>query len=244
MGSSRTPAVWLLVAISLLMSSLSQAQTLVDIQTQLQSLYPLSKATADGTDLVTPGALLVLQKDGLVMNQAQLVPIENVYKHGAIKRSVLGGFLNLHFLPADSTSRTFVSGEKVWVTAIVARPDGFYFKLMSDPINNERYTATLKFPFARGSTPAPDAVLSRVAEVFKVDQDSGNQGNGDQAQDSGAAPQAPVQQTKKISLGESRDEVIATFGVPSKEVKLRSKEIDFFPGMKVTFINDKVTDVE
>ena len=40
---------------------------LADIQKQLESQYPTAKATADGTDLVTAGAVLVLQKDHLQM---------------------------------------------------------------------------------------------------------------------------------------------------------------------------------
>jgi hypothetical protein len=53
-------------------------------------------------------------------------------------------------------------------------------------------------------------------------------------------PPAP----KTISLGQTKDQVAATFGPPTKVVKLPTKEIDFFPGMKVTFIKGKVADVQ
>ena len=34
------------------------------------------------------------------------------------------------------------------------------------------------------------------------------------------------------------------FGAPTKIVKLGTKEIDYYPDMKVTFVNNKVTDVQ
>jgi hypothetical protein len=47
-----------------------------------------------------------------------------------------------------------------------------------------------------------------------------------------------------ISLGQTRDQVVATLGVPTRVMKLGAKEIDFFPNMKVTFLHDKVVDVQ
>ena len=47
-----------------------------------------------------------------------------------------------------------------------------------------------------------------------------------------------------IAIGQTRDEVIAMFGVPSKVVQLGKKEIDVFPDMKVTFVQNKVVDVQ
>jgi hypothetical protein len=64
------------------------------------------------------------------------------------------------------------------------------------------------------------------------------------------APQSPPAaavptetQTKTISIGQTRDQVIAVFGVPTKIVQLGKKEIDYFPDMKVTFVGNKVIDV-
>ena len=47
-----------------------------------------------------------------------------------------------------------------------------------------------------------------------------------------------------ITLKETKEQVVAAFGAPKKVVKLGTKEIDYFQDMKVTFINDKVTDVQ
>lgn len=54
-------------------------------------------------------------------------------------------------------------------------------------------------------------------------------------------PDAPPPKT--ISLGQTTDEVVATFGQPQKVVKLGAKSMYYYPDMKVTLINGKVSDV-
>ena len=52
---------------------------------------------------------------------------------------------------------------------------------------------------------------------------------------------APV---KTIALDQTKDTVVATFGQPTRVVMLAGKEIDYYPDMKVTFVKNKVTDVQ
>jgi hypothetical protein len=221
---------------------------------QLLSLYPTAKATADGTDLVTAGAVLVLQKDNLLMDKVDLrLPTLNVYKDGAILHGGLSGFLGhigAHVLTgatdAPNDYRTFVTGEKIWVTLIDVLPDAVEFRLMSDPIADQRYHATLRFPFAKGAAPTPDDVAAMVSEALKIDSGDGGAGAGQEKSARNQGPQpaaAPPVETKTIALGQTRDQVIANFGVPSKIVQLGTKEIDYFPDMKVTFVQNKVADV-
>ncbi len=222
---------------------------LTDIQKQLVSLYPAGKATADGTDLVAAGAVLVLQKDNLLMCKVEhALPTTNYYKNGAITQGGLGGlFKAMNALnrasaagadgaPPPSETREFVAGEKFFVTRIFTGSEGVTFVLMSDPIKDQRYKATLKFPFAKGAAPTPDDVAAMVAEVIKVDSTEDSQPS--------AGPAAPAAPTRTIALGQTRDEVVAMFGVPTKVVQLGAKEIDFFQDMKVTFVKNKVANVE
>ncbi len=245
-----------LVAIAVFsLQGIAHAQTatdahsnLVAILQQLLSVYPTAKATADGTDLVSAGAVLVLQKDNLVMNKVdQPFPTLNLYKDGAISQGGLFGALNklsLHVpgaTPAQTGVRTFVSGEKFFVTKINLHPDSVEFSLMSDPIQDQRYHSTLKFQFAKGAAPTPDDVTALVSNVLKVDEPSNG---GAPAQGAAAAPAAAAPtETKTIAIGQTRDQVIAMFGVPTKIVQLGKKEIDYYPDMKVTFVQNKVTDV-
>ena len=57
-------------------------------------------------------------------------------------------------------------------------------------------------------------------------------------------PDAPPAAPKTIEKGQTKDVVVAILGQPSKVIKLGTKEIDVYPDMKVTFINNKVTDVQ
>jgi len=55
---------------------------------------------------------------------------------------------------------------------------------------------------------------------------------------------APPPQPKTIEVGQTRDQVVAVLGQPSKDIKLGSKEIYVYPDMKVTFVGGKVSDVQ
>ena len=234
------------------------------IQKQLLQFYQPAKATADGTDLVTAGSVLVLQKDHLLMDKAdQPIPAMNTYQNGAITNpgaafksmKVMNTFLK--YVPGagqigqasdsantavgvDST-REFVAGEKFFVTKIDTRADAVILYFISDPIKDVRYHASLKFPFAKGTSPSPDDVAALVSEVIKVDDTSQDQNASNKSQQGSAAPPA---ETKTIALGQTRDQVVAMFGVPTKIVQLGTKEIDIFPDMKVTFVQNKVVDVQ
>jgi hypothetical protein len=168
-------------------------------------------------------------------------------------------------------SRTYVPGEKMWVTNIEVREDGVVLSLFTDPVanrDNMRFKAALRFPFPKGSMPPADQVEGLIAEVFKVQP--GNDGNAQAAAPGApdvppAAPQraqqpaepvlepiappppppdAPTAPPKTISLGQTKDEVVAIFGQPDKVVKLGAKEMLFYKDMKVTLVSDKVTDVQ
>jgi hypothetical protein len=257
----KTNSLWALAAGPLFFLPMvvhAQAGPLADIEKQLTALYATAKATADGTDLVTAGAVLVLQKDNLQMCKVeQPMPVTNYYKNGAITQAGFSGFFKAMnvlskfgaaggaagaaagsaaaAVPAGTT-RQFVAGEKFFVTHIATAPDGVTFSFISDPIKDQRYKSTLKFAFAKGAAPpSADDVAAMVGEVLKVDAPE------EQAPAAAAAPAAP---TKTIAVGQSRDEVIAMFGVPAKVVQLGAKEIDFFPDMKVTFVKNKVANVE
>ena len=237
-----------LIAVLLAASCAANAQPAngLSIQQQLQSYFTLTRSTADGTDVVTAGAVLVLQKDNLLMCKADLpIPTPNVYKNGEISQAGLLGALGrmgtLSPLGGGVPSnRKFVAGEKFWVTRIDVQSDGVVFLVLSDPFQDVRYHGTLRFPFAKGASPDPDQLVDTIAQVLKID-------GGDAplaAQPQPAAAPAPDTQTKTIALGQTRDQVLSVFGQPAKVVQLGAKEIDYYSDMKVTFVRNKVTNVE
>jgi hypothetical protein len=263
------------VAVALLIPCMSLiAQTAVtpaSIEQKLESDYTVSKAAADKSDIVTAGSVLVLEKDGLLMSATTSgSPASNTYKDGKISQGVwkiakVPGFGSLMgHTGATVTTRTFVAGEKFWVTKITVTPDGIVLDLLSDPFSDVRYYSTLKFPFTKGTLPTPEQADSSVGEVVKVQPDDSADKGAKQpagapaAPAEAAAPTAPMAPIappppppdtpppapKTIALKQTKEQVLANFGPPTKIVNLGTKEIDYYPDMKVTFVNNKVTDVQ
>jgi hypothetical protein len=292
-----TSGIVAIVGLSGLGASAQDASSAAGIQKKLVEQFPLTKATADKTDIVTAGAVLVLEKDNLLMyTVTTTVPPQNTYKNGKISHGVFDAAKKCKFcayVPVVGSAaaavpnvdqRTFVSGEKFWVTGIEAHDDGIVFNLLSDPYSDVRYYSQLKFPYPKGSALSADTMMSTVAEVLKVQpsddsasssgdakqpqqqqqQSAGQPASAGQSAPAGGQPSgqpggqaamapiapppppadAPPAAPKTIAVGQTKDQVAAIFGQPTKVIKLSGKEIDVYPDMKVTFVNNKVADVQ
>src|SRR5271155_4767880 len=69
------------------------AQDKAKIEQGLTTAYPVTTPTADNSDIVTYGVVLILQKKGLVIGDATSnVPFTNSYKDGQIKNGAAGAF--------------------------------------------------------------------------------------------------------------------------------------------------------
>lgn len=243
------------------------------IQLKLNSQFRLTTTTADRTDIVTPGDVVVIQKPGLVMYAvASPLPPSNTYKNGRITQG-WGGFgkdLAIGMSGGGATAndfahRTFVPQEKCWVTKIAVEKDGILFELYSDPYGDTRYYGNLKIPFPhKKEVPSADEALQSVGEVLTVvpgDNQGGPAGQPAQAPPPVQPPPPPAQPAAPmaaippppppadeapptVTLGETKEQVTASFGQPLREAKLGTKEIYYYKGMKVTFKAGKVTDVE
>jgi hypothetical protein len=262
------------------------------IQEKLVSQIKLTKTTADRSDIVTAGDVVVLHKDGLMMcSSDSSYAFSNTYSNGVLSGNVKNrvkdaaksfGFGHIPVFGSGVSatdaanngcpSRKFVAGEKFWITGIVAQKDGILVRTYSDPFNDVRFYGEIKFPFPKGAAPQVDDFVKTVSEVITVqppdDQGQSGQneqgGQGDQggqpAQSAAPAPAPaaapapapppeiapppPPADAPTISIGQTKDQVTATFGQPVKTAKLGAKEIYYYKDMKVTFTNGKVSDVE
>lgn len=142
------------------------------IQEKLVSQIKLTKATADHSDIVTAGDVVVLNKDGLMMcSSASSYAFSNTYANGVLAatlknraKDAAASFLKGH-LPFGGggsatdaanngcTSRKFVAGEKFWITGIALQKDGILVSTFSDPYNDVRYYGEIKFQFPKGQVP-------------------------------------------------------------------------------------------
>ena len=249
------------------------AQTKLPIQQAIEAKYALTKPTADHKDIVTAGAVIDLTKDNLMMFGTDAkTPSTVLYKDGKFKSTGLASSQNMlnrfSKLPGQSgsgsTNRTFVAGEKFWLIGVEVKDDGAVLEFLSDAISDVRYRAFVKYPFpTKGTIPTPDVVMDQIAQTIKAEPTDSK----DAAAAPAAAPAAPAAAAapvaamapipppppptdapaaapKTIAVGQTKDEVTTNFGPPTKVVKLATKEIDYYPDMKVTFIKGKVSDVQ
>ena len=238
------------------------------IQQQLNSQFQVTRITADRSDIVTPGSVVELHRNGLIMYAVfSPMPPSNTYKNGKIGQG-WGGFGKDLMIgmaaPGGATAndyphRQFMAGEKCWVTGVQAQKDGISLQLYSDPYDGIRFYANLKIPFPDKKTaPPPEAALQLVAEVLTVvgADNQGGQGGppppppaplpapaSSQFGDI-APPPPPPSATPTIALGQTRLQVVAAFGPPLRKAALGAQEVYVYKDMKVTFTNGKVSDVE
>jgi hypothetical protein len=250
------------------------AQDTNDLQSKLASRFAVTKMSANKADIITAGSVLVLHKDGLLMYSTDNpAPPLNTYKKGKISQpfgSGLGrGLLNAMSTGTDATDvvqRKFQADEKFWLMSCTVQPDGIVMRFISDPYDDVRYWGELKFQFAKGQVPSADEALKTVAEAITVQPSDSNEASAQPAPASPAhsapasgAPgnatlpaitpppppaDAPPPQPKTIAVGQTKDTLVAILGPPQKIVKLPTKEIYYYPDMKVILVKDKVTDVQ
>jgi hypothetical protein len=227
-----------------------------EIQKRLSGAFKRTTLTADRSDVAKAGTVLTLHKDNLLMcsMDAHASPT-NTYKNGAISMG-LGATMSWSMAlssvgqqVANTPQRKFVGGEKIWLADFQVKEDGVYFLFYSDLFDNVRYFGQLKFPVSKGAFPPADNMMKTIAEVVTDDSaqeaapaDSAAPPAQQEAGEQAPAPAATA--TKTIALGQTMDEVVAILGPPQKKVNLGTKEIYFYPDMKVIFISGKVADVQ
>jgi len=194
----------------------AQGEDFGAIQKKLAADFAVTQATAEYDDIVTAGAVLVLEKSNLILGPSTSSLYQNIYKDGRIEASSfaktksffhkMSGVPGLGAIPgvgtaagtaasADSNTgaspRTYVTGEKMWVTKIEVKTENkepeVVFELFTDAVNNVRYRGALRFPFPKGSS--DDQVEKLVSEVFKVQPQDAQQ---DQSSSGGQSAPAPA----------------------------------------------------
>lgn len=221
------------------------------IQQRIESDYPLTQATGDKSDIVSAGAVMVLKKNSLVLHAGAILSNANTYKNGKLSAGFFGGLCKTS---TEAGCRSFVKGEKFWLTNVDVKEDSLVLQFLSDPLPDSRYSGTLKFPFPKGSQPTADQMEALVAEVIEVDASTPPPA-------AASAPPAPRQQPlspiappppppdqagapQTVSVGQTKDQVVAALGQPVRVATVGAKQILYFNGLKVTLVSGKVTQVQ
>lgn len=258
-------AIFGVVAAGMCLTATAQDQDVrKTIQKKVEFEYALTKTTDDKTDIVTAGAVLTLQKDKLVMTAVGSSQCGNYYRDGRLTQSgsckanaMIGKLSMFGQSSRPSTTRTFVTGEKFWVTKIEVRDagkdSGVYMEFFSDAINDTRFQSSLLIAFKDGVVPAPDAALKLVHDVVTAPQDEAKAQPLAPAPAEAAPaaiapppppPDAPPPEPPTVALGQTPDQVMAILGPPLRKAKIGLKEIYSYKDLKVTFLNGKVKDIQ
>jgi len=223
------------------------------IQNKLESEYVVTRTTDDKTDIVTAGSVLTLQKDKLLMTPVIGGALcSNIYADGSLTPNascVVDRITAIRRIRGidqssgtSSTTKTFVAGDKFWITKIDVKDAGndsvVALELFTDAIDGLRYHSTLVIPFKSG-LPSPGEVLNSLHEVVKTD---------DAKLPSIAPPPPPSNELSSppptVSLGETPEQVVAILGKPLLKAKVGAKEIYSYQNVKVTFLDGKVQDIQ
>ena len=234
---------------------------------KLNSQFVLTKMSADGNDVVTAGTAVTLQKDGLQMCSVQaVIPLDNTYKNGKLSagRFAWGIAMSLAqpSLPISNVPmRTFVAGEKFWVSMTDVQKSYVILKVYSDVYDNVRYYAQIVIPFNKKQPPSPDDLLKTLAEVVTGEAAPAEQAAASPQEPPPAPAQAPESKfppvappppppdavappPATVSQGQTEQQVIDALGQPKSRSKVGTKTILTYPNLKVVLLNGKVSDVQ
>jgi hypothetical protein len=206
------------------------------------------------------GTILVIQKNGITGQSPNNIapPCTSAWKDNALHP---GNTLCL--LAQKNYSKALTKDEKVNPTSVVIhlKDEKVIVNFTEcDSCNGgdaSSYKGSVAFQFPKGYIEG-GADVGQIADVISQvlappdpNADQGNQQQqqqgGDQQQAQQAqqqAPQQPAAPPASIQLGQTVDQVTASFGPPEKIVNLGTKQIYVYKDLKVTFVNGKVTDVQ
>lgn len=182
----------------------------------------------DAIVITRPGKIYLMAKDGLVLaTKSNFIPTS----------TVIGGDFEGAGGRRRGLDRILKAGEAVYLTAVTVDDDAVSFGLLSKEqyeyqvsgtTDQYRLRGNIKFKFPGGylaSAPFDD-VRKAFAGLLRD------------------AIEASQPNTKTIELGQTIAEVEAILGRPETVVKLGEKTIYAYKGMKVVFMDGKVSDVQ
>lgn len=244
--------------------SSAAAFSAANVRADLERLYPLSKvARFDRTKISEPGGVFIINGDGIraeLSIQSGVSPVR--IKNGAAQSDNGAGSLLTSVLSGRKREepRILPKGERVYITEIGYGNDGaIRFDVMTvstTPIIDQgrtrqvTYNAALIFEMPR-SYAMSSGEIKRLVDQFLVSEQD-NQRSQPQRFESSRPQTQPVAatpkptETKTIELNQTFEQVEAIIGKPDTIAKLGSKTIYSYrtAGLKVTFTDGKVTDVQ
>jgi hypothetical protein len=232
-------------------SAVVQTPAAPSLSELLKPRYKVTRTgvTAAGVTITDPGSVLVIRKGGLLSAPSTNVAIcAAQFKDGAIKspNSFCTGMMGptAHFLSV---------GTKVYVTKMEVneKKNTIQFQLIEcDSCNGlpaPTFKTAVSFQFEPNflATAEPGQITDILDQVIAPDgpgeaETGGSNPAPTPAPDTAKAPAPPAQ----IQIGDSPAQVEAILGAPDTKIPLGAKLIYVYRNLKVTFLNQKVSDVQ
>jgi len=222
------------------LSGVSLAVTQEGILSLLESRYRITRPAFLG-GFKEIGSVFILNKNGLRMNRPSKIFSPNLIKEHRIER-VGGGDVP----PGSGIDPDLKMGDRLHLYGIrtgdnFVQLDLFTVNTFVVPGSGTKgptpLQASTRFIYDEGlGEVTPERVFNDIREWFVAEGESfapveaRGTGNGVTA--------------KTVQLGQSREEVVAIIGPPSKIFLLGNKTIFVYPDIKVIFIDGKVTNAE
>jgi hypothetical protein len=235
----------------------------------IEKKYVVTETTGDGEQVTKDGTTMAMKCAGVysLPTSAFMKPDIKVVD-GKVQK------MNPFFSASLSSQGAHVlqTGDKVYITKIESKGDSkndeLKFTLLTvdslDVKNSDakkKFQATVSFKFKKGylDEAPPDEVEQTIEAVLAPDTGSDTAAADTQAAvPAAAAPQAPPVQRAvapaapaapadpppTVSIGESATDVLLAMGKPLQRVDLGKKQIYIYKDVKITLINDKVTDLQ
>jgi hypothetical protein len=252
----RAAFLFLAATVAISIASATATAQAVSLQEQLAAQYKLVKMASNGTVVVDAGTLLAVQKGGVLgVPWKAIAHCPAKFQDNSLHPSAgfCAGMMK-------NVSQYFQKGSKVYPLKIDVNLDKskISFQVVScdscngvDPPTGMKAEVVFEFPKGYLEKAGAPAVEDTIGQVFSITTDDQQQAQVQQvgqeqpaAQQRAPAPEQPQPEPQTIQLGQSTDQVQAALGKPEKIVNLGTKQIYVYRDRKVTFLNNKVSDVQ
>ena len=204
------------------------------LESALRSEFPWARADGRSGDLIEPGPLFIVRKDGISTNPANApFHAQNNYKDGQVRRSALNIFAQ-----DQATAGKLFAGDAVYITKTEVKESSVVLSLLSAAdFGGMRAKASVAFQFPKNFLATAD--IRQVAAVVAELLEPAGPPN---------APPEPIPPSDPapapIAVGATLDHVLETLGQPDIIADLGRKQIYIYPDCKVTFLDGIAAAVE
>jgi hypothetical protein len=131
-----------------------------NLRDQLVQAYPVTVMAANGIQVLTPGTLLLVQREGIQSNSRKLSPVQNLYEDGKLSTKGLLAWAPSEWIQPQSLS----FHERVYLVKFDVRDDSVVMVVQTcgscdpsaaDPAHKPRW-ASVQFKLVRGFLTATD----------------------------------------------------------------------------------------